>query len=533
MRASYTIGLLILSAVASAQLWEHVPSPNVDNHSVLFGVSASANDNVWAVGSHTSSSWPPPMILHWSGSEWAIVQPPVVTQFGNNPGINAVSVGPDHSVWIAGAVDSIGTGSSRRAWMARFNGSSWSNVQSPLLNPSHIYPYSQRTGIPADILNLGADDVWVFGQAVGYGDGGATSVNMAVHWDGANWDEISVPNPGNRSNRLTSGTYAGPNRLYAAGYFRNVAGLFTAHIMRWDGSDWTRESLPSVVTLGETFLYDIKAISNDDIWAVGWMNSSGVGESLVLHYDGSSWSRVPGPSGDQWLFSMAAIASNNIWVLTASTNRLFHYDGTGWAEHSMVQIPGATSARRTAIFGKAGLDLWRVGHWSNGPDSFTLTERLRSGGDSFIAPTGMTVERGILFAGNLASILNSDDNRAQFRPGITFSSSEAPVRVRIDAVSPIGEPSAMRIVIESQATAGGMLQILEAFDYDASAWVQVDARSTTVGVDGTIEVSLTNPGRFIDAAGNVSLRLHYKATAPVFAYPWTARVDRVSWVVSQ
>jgi hypothetical protein len=524
-------GLLIVTAASTAQVWEHIPSPNVDNRSALFGISASANDNVWAIGSHTTQGWPPPIVLHWSGEEWGIVQPPVVTQFGGDPSVNAVSVGPDHSVWITGAVASVGTGSSRRAWMAQFDGSGWTNVQSPLLNPSPVYPYAPRTGDPSDMLNLGADNVWVFGQAAGFGDGLATSVNMAVHWDGSSWDEVFVPNPGNRSNRLTSATSAGPDLLYAAGYFRNNAGLFTAHIMRWDGSSWSRESLPNL-PLGESFLYDIVAIAPDDIWVVGRMNNAGVGESLVLHYDGSSWTRVPGPSGDHWLSSMAAIASDNIWVLTALPDSLFHFNGVAWTEHPMAQIPGATGARRAAIFGKAGLDLWRVGHWTEGANFFTLTERLRAPGESSVGPTSMTVERGVLHSGSLASLLSSDDNRVQLRPGITFSSAEAPVRLRIEGVSPVTEPSAMRIVVESHATSGGIMQLAEAFDYNLNTWVQVDARHAAVGTDGTVEIPLTTPGRFVDAAGNMSLRLHYKATAPVFAYPWTARIDNARWIVS-
>jgi hypothetical protein len=144
----------------------------------------------------------------------------------------------------------------------------------------------------------------------------------------------------------------------------------------------------------------------------------------------------------------------------------------------------------------------------------------------------MTMERGILFSGTVNDLLASDDVRATFRPGITFASGEAPVRVRLDAVSPVIAPSTMRILVESQASAGGMLQTIEAFDYVANDWEQVDVRNANVGTDGVVDLSLTNPARFVDAGGSVSMRLHFKPTAPVFTYPWNSALDKIAWVVS-
>lgn len=165
--------------------------------------------------------------------------------------------------------------------------------------------------------------------------------------------------------------------------------------------------------------------------------------------------------------------------------------------------------------------------WRTSIFSWTISQPGTS-----VAPAIMTMERGQLFAGTVANLATSDDQRAEFRPGITFSSGEAPVRVKLEATSPIQVPGSMRLLVESHATAAGMLQNVEAFDYVADDWVQVDSRNATVNTDGTIELDLTNPSRFVDAAGEMSARLSYRPTGPVFAYPWTARVDRFAWIVS-
>jgi hypothetical protein len=165
--------------------------------------------------------------------------------------------------------------------------------------------------------------------------------------------------------------------------------------------------------------------------------------------------------------------------------------------------------------------------WRTSVFSWTISQPGTS-----VAPATMGMERGQLFAGTVADLETSDNQRAEFRPGITFSSGEAPVRVRLEATSPIVSPTSLRVLIESHSTAAGMLQSVEAFDYDANDWVQVDSRNAAVNIDGTIELNLNNPARFIDAGGEMSARLSYRPTGPVFAYPWTARVDKFAWIVS-
>jgi hypothetical protein len=200
-----------------------------------------------------------------------------------------------------------------------------------------------------------------------------------------------------------------------------------------------------------------------------------------------------------------------------------NYGSGRWGDYFDVDVDPVDDITFWGIaMGVAGNNSWRTSIFS-----WTIT----APGTAF-APASMTLERGILFAGNVASLADSDDSRAQFRPGVTFSTSEAPIRIRLDAVSPIVNPGTMRIVVESQASGAGILQTIEAFDYDTNAWVQIDARNTTANTDGTVDLPLTNPDRFVDGSGNVSMRLHYKPTAPLFTFPWSSSVDKVGWIVT-
>src|SRR3989442_1246659 len=51
---------------------------------------------------------------------------------------------------------------------------------------------------------------------------------------------------------------------------------------------WCIVSTPNVSSVNNT-LWDVAVVANDDVWAVGWTDSSGVETALVMHYDGSSW----------------------------------------------------------------------------------------------------------------------------------------------------------------------------------------------------------------------------------------------------
>jgi hypothetical protein len=203
------------------------------------------------------------------------------------------------------------------------------------------------------------------------------------------------------------------------------------------------------------------------------------------------------------------------------------YTSNRWGDYFDVDVDPVDDVTFWGIAMGVALDNEPPHPWRTSVFSWTISQP----GIAF-APTSMTMERGSLLAGNLAAVTASDDVRAEFRPGVTFTTSQAPIAVRFDATSPTLAPTFMQIKVESQASAGGILQTVEAFDYIANDWVAVDARNATVNADGTITLDLSTPARFVNGSGNVSARLQYRATGPVFVYPWTARVDQLGWKVS-
>jgi hypothetical protein len=144
------------------------------------------------------------------------------------------------------------------------------------------------------------------------------------------------------------------------------------------------------------------------------------------------------------------------------------------------------------------------------------------------------VFRGILVSGGLADLGASDDARLSVRNGIVLNASEAPVTVDLTATAPQTIASSIQVSVEARVSAAGLGQRIQAFDYDANAWVDLDQRSATLA-DQIVNVTVTtNVSRFIRPSDReIKLRLAYKGTGPVSSATWQADIDLVRWTLSQ
>jgi hypothetical protein len=146
-----------------------------------------------------------------------------------------------------------------------------------------------------------------------------------------------------------------------------------------------------------------------------------------------------------------------------------------------------------------------------------------------VTPT-YTPLRGIVTGGNQQSIAINDDNYLTLRPGIVFSTSQAPVEIRFDAVAPMSNPNGLTFSLETGANFGNAQQEILLFNYVTGAYEVLDSRLLTVADDVAYVTVRTNPQRFIQS-GTLAIRaaVRIRAVGPSFVYPWTVRVDRSWW----
>ena len=62
----------------------------------------------------------------------------------------------------------------------------------------------------------------------------------------------------------------------------------------------------------------VAAAAANDVWAVGTSTTAGTAQTLILHWDGATWTTVSSPNGpglDNALYGVAAIATSDVWAV--------------------------------------------------------------------------------------------------------------------------------------------------------------------------------------------------------------------------
>jgi hypothetical protein len=163
----------------------------------------------------------------------------------------------------------------------------------------------------------------------------------------------------------------------------------------------------------------------------------------------------------------------------------------------------------------------------------SLDGKLYAIGDAWqqVNATSMNLVRGQIVGGGLSELHTSNDQYLQLRPGVTFSSSQRPIVLDLETTTPNSSPAGMQIVIESRASGNNIRQWVELYNFVTNQWVEVDSRVAPT-TDVRIAIPVTNQAQFIEAGTRrMTARISYKAEGPVFAYPWTIRIDQATWNV--
>ncbi|HMA37031.1 MAG TPA: S-layer homology domain-containing protein [Chloroflexia bacterium] len=281
--------------------WTVVASPNggtgVANR--LYGVTALAANDVWAVGDYAGTAGQQTLILHWDGSAWTAIASP-------NPGttnsLYAVTAVAANDLWAVGTTTS---GSAHGPLLLHGTGSSWSVVP----GPAGTYTGSDLLAVSA----VAANDVWAVGtiDSFGYPD------TLTLHWDGSAWTRVPSPSPGGQyDDALTGVTALASNNVWAVGY-TFINGVIHTLTLQWDGTVWTVVVSPNVGS-GQNALSGVAAGAANQVWAVGSYTGA-VTQTLALRWDGSQWglAAAPSPGAAARLAGVAYYPNGEVWAVGA------------------------------------------------------------------------------------------------------------------------------------------------------------------------------------------------------------------------
>src|SRR6266540_2885395 len=213
---------------------------------------------------------------------------------------------------------------------------SWQKVASPNVGGSNAV-YNELLGVDA----VSAGDAWAVGWSQDPNGPPYVKRTLIEHWDGTRWSIVPSPSPDTQFNELRGVAAVSANDAWAVGYrggTHNETPIETL-VLHWNGASWSQVASPNVPA-GANQLHAVAAISASDVWAVGSVG----GAPLALHWNGSAWSVIPG-EGDrglsaEFLTGISGAAGNDVWAVGQGrgfyTNQTFatlrHWDGTHWTE---------------------------------------------------------------------------------------------------------------------------------------------------------------------------------------------------------
>ena len=151
--------------------------------------------------------------------------------------------------------------------------------------------------------------------------------------------------------------------------------------------------------------------------------------------------------------------------------------------------------------------------------------------DLALVPSLFTVVRGVVEAGDAGGVVFPENERLILRPGITFTTSQAPIEMVAEGRTLLSNPTRLEFAVEFHATSPSIRQTIEMFNFDTQAYELAHTLQATLNDAVALVVITSNPGRFVSSSGLMRSRVSYKAVGPVFAYPWRSRIDHIRWTV--
>jgi hypothetical protein len=204
------------------------------------------------------------------------------------------------------------------------------------------------------------------------------------------WSIVASPNinSGQRQHSLDGVTCVSASDCWAVGWYANDQNIAQTIIERWNGSTWSVVPSQNTSTTQYNFLDGVTCTSTFDCWAVGYYyNASYVEQTLIEHWNGSSWSIVTSPNSSATLpnilNAVTCSSASDCWAVGTSgqfatgsieQTLIEHWNGSSWV---IVNSPNTSPTQGNSLFGvtcASKSDCWAVGnHWGN-PGIATLIE---------------------------------------------------------------------------------------------------------------------------------------------------------------
>ncbi|HEY6541346.1 MAG TPA: hypothetical protein VIZ18_10430 [Ktedonobacteraceae bacterium] len=279
------------------------------------------------------------------------------------------------SLKTVGAKDATASGQILLTRLNSLSCGKWSVVSAPHPNVS-----SDLSAVAV----VSASDAWAVGSAGNQASGAQTLIE---HWNGTNWQIVTSPSPGSFYNILYGVTAISASNVWAVGFDAGNSGATQTLVEHWNGTSWSAVTSPSPASINNE-LFSVAAVSASNIWAVGFATiNSGqtpTDETLIEHWNGTAWSVVksPSPGSNDHLNGVAAISASDVWAVgnanTFGQTLIERWNGSQWNVVKSASAGSSSDLRDVAVVSAS--NVWAVGYALIGSSIQTFTEHWNGTG---------------------------------------------------------------------------------------------------------------------------------------------------------
>ncbi len=391
------VGVFHGSAAAGSAAWMTTPTPDTSTSlaNSLEAVSCASTSFCVAAGFASTGTYDQTLIEQWNGTAWSIVPSPNTSTSANNE-LYGVSCTSQSFCMASGYYF---TGTVYQTLIEEWNGTAWSIVASPNTSTSQSNELESVSCFSTVFCFTG-------GYAVG-----TTNQTLTEEWNGSNWSiTASADSSATQGNIINGISCPAVNFCMAAGIYYDSSGASQTLTEAWNGSSWTLIASPNTSTSLDNALYGVSCIGSSFCIAGDYSNTGSVFQTLILQWNGTSWSTASSPNtsatqsnellGISCTSSSFCIAAGN-FTATSDQTLIEEWNGTSW---SIVPSPDTSASQSNDLYGVSCVSTAfcvAAGTYNTGTVSQTLavapssfvqaTATLQSGTLSFVtAPSNVT-----------------------------------------------------------------------------------------------------------------------------------------------
>jgi hypothetical protein len=269
--------------------------------------------------------------------------------------LSAVAAVPHSSdVWVIG---SVGTTDNAKFFVARRHHGHWQKLKTPNLHG--------RCGSIDTIVAASAKSVWIGGDTQVTCHTGSSPTTAPAIWQlkGKKFVAQKLPKLSNLSDSVASLSASSPKDVWAVGGL--YPGQTTAQVaFHWNGKKWSAVTVPSGYSQS---LYDVSASSPTN--ALALRSDYLAAQDVFVQWNGKVWTAGdPAPTG----FSLAAVATSSAklayatgFASTGSPEKsiILKYNGTTWSNVALPKVGVHSLLSAISMHGKSA---WAIGDGNNG-----------------------------------------------------------------------------------------------------------------------------------------------------------------------